>query len=238
MPTTKQERGRSRISRISSLTKILVHFALNADLAFTEESFQPRVDQVERNHTFYLKLPEDDPHAETRKLVGTAWTVDVQDPNNQNQKNPDPKPTFIGIYNDNVYVHKLPFSWMKLKEAKKNRKADHKDYLYPLFKNLQSEITAVQMEGAGDILTLAFKNSSLITLNVQKLDSSGKKEFSYKIIELKKILYREDEHIEGLREITSIGHVPYTDHLILAPNSQNFMKVNRVTGEFLKQVEQ
>ena len=164
----------------------------------------------------------------TRWHLGTAWSVDQKDPNNPNEHREDPKPTFLSIFSNNVYGVKLGTSWMLLERGESSKQSNSKGLpLYPLFESLSSEITAYQMEGGGDILTLAFKNGTVLGIDVQQtvfgedpsIHISFKRDLrqNYRFhLSLKPVDFEEVEKGEGI--VHSIGRIPHTDLLILVPN--------------------
>ena len=207
-----------------SIARKLALTALALGYSFTSRS-NSAFKTANKKKEFIIKH-EPDGSTEARAFLGTAWRVDEKHPNFIDKEHPAPKPTFMAVYSDNVYGINLNSSWMGTDFSSPKTEPDLKA-LSPLLKNLKSEITAYHMEGAGDLMTLAFRNLTLLTIDMTQSQFGNGRVHIMAELDLRAELKIVNRRVEREANITSIGRVPYTNTLLFAPSYQGFSSLIR-----------
>ena len=151
------------------------------------------------------------------QVLGTAWTIDHKLVNFNSRR---PKPTFISVLKSGVFMKKFKKPWLKANINVGERT------MRPFFKPENSEITAFHMEGGGDLLSLAFKNRTVLIIDVQK--SQLGVPAIVRVYDLAASMANE----QG--DIKAIGHIAYTDFIIFAPSAKILMKRERLGTSYIQ----
>ena len=173
-------------------------------------------ESARKSLSFRLSSIEGDGRLRNREALGTAWTVE---PVLRKDTYDIPKPSFLAIYKSGVYIKKFSKGWRWIP------KQTPEETLEPLIEAKTSRISAFQMEGGGDLLTIAYKN---LTVQVVDIKKSTPKEL---VVIAEFNFDPKDEYVEGL--IEAIGHIPYTNQIILAPTASKLVMLNRAWGEVI-----
>ena len=136
----------------------------------------------------------------------------------------------VAVLSQGVFMKKFTETWMHLDPIlPENREMD---LILPASR--ENLITAHHMNrnNKNPILTLAFSDLTLTVLNLKE----SKKLKAVLVSQKTRIIHLAHEVIEEEHRIRSIGNIPYTDFLVVAPHRFGLYKIDRMTGEILRQV--
>ena len=163
--------------------------------------------------------------SEKKNFLGINWYNEYQKVDsgaNSTEPRYDPLFRISAVTDKELYLKKYDKIWFDLDPKDSNNRK-----IYPHFSTVENNtITAYQMENNQTIITLALKNLTILTFDLnQKVNDSNP--------QLKPIMVFDSRYkvAEGDELIRSLGQVPYTNQIIFSPSRFEIFKIDRLTGQ-------
>ena len=202
------------------LRSILVILASLGRLALSKSALE--VYEESMKEMSIVMLPS---YSENIKFLGVSWWVNykpkTQPTNSSEQPEYTPLVRLTAVTTEDIFVKKIDKIWFEV--DKKDPKATQARPI--LSTPITNPITSYQMHNNESVLVVAFKNLTILTLNLSHSSDPNKL-----------IISKFDASYivsEGDEQIRSIGIVPYSDFILFSASRFEFFKINRMTSEVI-----
>ena len=174
-----------------------------------------------------LKITHKDSQPNKQEALGTAWfTEHVSTPHNLHGASLAAALRLVAIYPKEVFFKGFEESWLDVNPLEsKNR---HMSSILAL--PGETEISSYQMEPNSPKLTLALSNGTIFVLDLSKKVENGFFKQTFRFADYTGSWPFDKEFT---RRIRSIGHIPYTELLLVYPCHCKHLKFSRIDGTIL-----
>ena len=198
-------------SSFSSRVLLAVFTLIRSNLA--ESAFDV---YTQKRKQINLKLTSKTSYSK-KHFLGINWFVNYKkkkDGENEDKDEFDPLVRLVAVTRDGVYLKRFEVPWFEINEhLKKNTDIN------PVLSTVgHNPITSYHMNDNQTTLVVAFKNLTVLTLNLSVPDHPTR--FVVSSFDAR---YK---YLEGDEEIRSIGRIPYSDLILLSPGRFEFFKID------------
>ena len=170
-----------------------------------------------------LKLKSNSAYSE-KEFLGISWYIDYEkadsgSSSSQSSTHYDPLVRIAAVTTDGVYLKKFNRVWFEVDQHKQ----ENREIEGVLTTVKHNPITGYHMDDNQTSLVIAFKNLTILTLNL----SQPTRDPTKLILNSFDARYK---YLEGDEEIRSIGRVPYSNLILFSPSRFEFFKIDCFTN--------